>query len=81
MKAFVTQQSQEVEQAIISGGKYELNEQHKSLDASKQWWTMTEEQRKLLLKTFHSSGTRAGKGKERCLGSMSTGKLESWLFR
>ena len=47
MKAFVTQQSQEVEQAIIGGGKYELKEQYKSLDVSKQWWTTTEEQRKL----------------------------------
>ena len=52
--------------SIIGGGKYELKEQYKSLDVSKQWWTMTEEQRKLHLKKYPQLWYQSweGKGKD-----------------
>ena len=48
MKAFVKEQQEEVEKAVVGGRKYELRDEYKFLEVTKdsKWWKMSAGQRK-----------------------------------
>ena len=60
MKAFVKGQQEEVEKAVVGGGKYELRDEYKFLEVTKdgKWWKMNAGQRENHLKKLHSQALK-----------------------
>ena len=61
MKAFVKEQQEEVEKAVVGGGKYELRDEYKFLEVAKdgKWWKMNAGQRENHLKKLHPQALKS----------------------